>query len=112
VCALELQVEEERRILFCPFTSRQIGPNAGCPDGPKAQCAASDAYRGGYCASGSHTVTLYEALSTLPGVNLSFAVGADQLDYNSTGLAAAVAAGACALASLARTQMQCAFATT
>jgi hypothetical protein len=39
-------------------------------------------------------VTLYEALSEIPGLNLTFNVGADQLDYNTTGLAAAVAAGA------------------
>lgn len=39
-------------------------------------------------------MTLYEALSEFPGVNVTFAVGADQLDYNTTGLAAAVAAGA------------------
>lgn len=76
--------------------SLQIGPNAGCAAGPTAECQASDAYRGGYCNGGSHTVTLYEALAGVAGINVSFAVGADQLDYNTTGLAAAVAAAAAA----------------
>ena len=39
-------------------------------------------------------MTLYEALYGLAGVNVTFSIGADQLDYNTTGLAAAVAAGA------------------
>ena len=76
--------------------SPQIGPNAGCAAGPTAECQASEAYRGGYCNGGSHTVTLYEALAGVAGINVSFAVGADQLDYNTTGLAAAVAAAAAA----------------
>lgn len=74
-----------------------VGPNAGCADGPASNdCPAANAYRGGYCSGGSHTVTLYEALSNITGLQVTFVTGADITDYNTSGIPAAVAAAAAA----------------
>jgi beta-glucosidase len=73
-----------------------VGPNGGCAGGG-ASCAAATAYRGGYCNSGSNTVTLYDALTAVPGVAVTYTPGANISDAGDTsGIAAAVAAAAAA----------------
>ena len=71
-----------------------VGPNAGCveADAPNTCAAVANAYRGGYSAQGQHVVTVLEALQAVPGLSVAFAPGAAQLNYNESGIAAAVAA--------------------
>jgi beta-glucosidase len=73
-----------------------VGPNGGCVGGGDG-CAAARAYRGGYCSSGSRTLTLLDALSAVPGVSVSFAPGANITDAgDESGIPAALAAAAAA----------------
>ena len=73
-----------------------VGPNGGCAGGG-AGCPAGSAYRGGYCNAGGPTVTLYDALSALPGVAATFTPGANITDAADTsGIPAALAAAAAA----------------
>lgn len=70
-----------------------VGPNAGCAAQPPAAfIAVANAYRGGYSAQAAHVVTVLEALTEVPGLEVTFSQGAEQLSYNESGIAAAVAA--------------------
>ena len=69
-----------------------VGPNAGCPPGADGDCPASLAYRGGYCAHGSPTVTLLQALQAVPGLDVTWVPGANITEYATDGIAAAVEA--------------------
>jgi beta-glucosidase len=73
-----------------------VGPNGGCIGGGDG-CAAGPAYRGGYCSSGSRTLTLLDALAAVPGVNVTFSPGANITDAgDESGIPAALAAAAAA----------------
>lgn len=80
-----------------------VGPNLGCPQSPHTDsCPAAEAYRGGYCAGGSHTVTLYEALANLTSLSIAVALGANATDWtDESGIPAAVAAAAAAQLTIA-----------
>ena len=73
-----------------------VGPNGGCIGGGDG-CAAASAYRGGYCNSGSPTLTLFDALTAVPGVVVTYDIGANITDADDeSGIPAALAAAAAA----------------
>ena len=73
-----------------------LGPLAACQPGEKYPCLAQTGVGGHYTQYGARIVTLGDALGNVSGVQLSVAVGANIDDYNTTGIAAAVAAAAAA----------------
>ena len=73
-----------------------LGPLAACQPGEKYPCLAQMGVGGHYTQYGAPIVTLGEALGNVSGVQLTTVVGANIDDYNTSGLAAAVAAAAAA----------------